>query len=444
MRILPRSLAGQLISLILCGLLTANLALQIVSGKGAGSMHQLSRDQILQRYTMAYRVLAACQAGCQQEALLQVLAAPDVRFSVRQDADVAGPMDEEEARLAARLEQGSGAPQAVRVHVRAEEAPVLEASPEEGAPAKRLSLNVSARLPDGRWLDGQLWPVVRSAWWRPIGYAMLASGLPVLIVITLFLGAVLKPLRTLARAAERISRGERTAALPESGPQELRELAAAFNIMQERLGRFVADRTRMIAAISHDFRTPITSLRLRAELVDDPELRSAMKRTLDEMRQMVEETLHFAHADSLQEATRVVDLQQLLQRLEQEQQLLGHDVRCREGAPFDYRCRPLALGRALTNLVDNAVRYGGSARLALETGDAVHILIDDDGPGISPDWLEKVFEPFARPDKGRARSAGGVGLGLAIARSCVEAHGGQIQLANRSEGGLRVRISLPA
>lgn len=168
-----------------------------------------------------------------------------------------------------------------------------------------------------------------------------------------------------------------------------------------------------------------------------------MVRTLDEMRVMVEQTLEFAQDDAASEPTRALDLRELLQQVEQEQRTLGHDVALAGGPALPYRARPVSLKRAVANLVDNAVRHGRRARLGLRAEGGVRITVDDAGPGLDAGLLEQVFEPFFQLDPARNHRCGGVGLGLSIARSCVRAHGGEVMLANRPEGGLRATITLP-
>jgi signal transduction histidine kinase len=199
----------------------------------------------------------------------------------------------------------------------------------------------------------------------------------------------------------------------------------------------------MLAAISHDLRTPLTSLRLRAEFVTDEETREKLLGTIEEMQAMTEATLVFAREEATGEPTRTVDLAALLESLCADLADLGWSVSFAEAEPMAYRCRADALRRALRNLIENAVRYGGQARVALgASADGIEITIDDDGPGIPPQDLERVFQPFVRLELSRNRSTGGVGLGLAIARGIIRAHGGDILLANRPHG-LRALLRLP-
>ena len=214
--------------------------------------------------------------------------------------------------------------------------------------------------------------------------------------------------------------------------------------MQERLSRFVGDRTRMLAAIGHDLRTPITALKLRAELVDDADNRERMRATLDDMQRMTEATLSFAGDDAGDEPSRVVDLASLVASVAADRADIGEDVVFEEAERLPYPCRQLALRRALGNLVENAVRYAGAARIRLEARkEGPRIVVEDRGPGIPEDRLEEVFKPFVRLEESRSRETGGSGLGLAIARSLVLAHGGALTLGNRDGGGLSATIELP-
>ena len=268
----------------------------------------------------------------------------------------------------------------------------------------------------------------------------------VVLIGTFFARRIARPVQRLSQAAERIGLGEPVPPLAVEGPGELQETTLAFNAMQSRITRFVQDRMHLLAAVSHDLRTPITALRLRAEMVEDPAVRAAMLRTLDEMAEMVEATLGFAREESQQEPTRMLELVALIEAIADERQSLGHAVTAHSSVHrLPYRCRPASLRRALNNLVDNAVRYAGNATIRLETTDSsVVIVVEDDGPGIPENMLEEVFEPFTRLETSRSSETGGVGLGLAIVRSCVGAHGGEVKLSNRPEGGLRAMVTLPA
>ena len=264
------------------------------------------------------------------------------------------------------------------------------------------------------------------------------------IGIVLVLSRLTQPLRELAQAAAALGRGESAARLEEKGPREVQETIRAFNDMQERLSRFVLDRTKMLAALGHDLRTPITTLRLRAEFIEEDEVRQKILQTLDEMFEMAEATLSFAREEAAQEKTRLVDVGALISTVCADLTDTGFPIECADTGSFTIRCRPSGLKRAFRNIVENAVAYGRRARVFVEhkRGD-VAVMIDDDGPGIPTGDMERVFGPFVRLENSRNMDTGGVGLGLAIARSIVRNHGGDITLQNRAEGGLRVTITLP-
>jgi signal transduction histidine kinase len=253
-----------------------------------------------------------------------------------------------------------------------------------------------------------------------------------------------RPLSLFAEAAERLGKDVYAPPLPLTGPTELRQAAQAFNLMQERLLRLIDARMQMVAAISHDLRTPITLLKLRAEFVDNEDERARMLATLDEMEAMVASTLSFARQDALKEPSRLVDLGALLTSLCDDLVDAGMAVECGPLGKLPYRCRPLALKRAFLNLVQNAVKYGIRARVGLHPAEhAIEVVVDDDGPGLADEEIAKVFTPFYRVEGSRNADTGGVGLGLSVASSIIHAHGGEIVLSNRAEGGLRATVTLP-
>ena len=306
-------------------------------------------------------------------------------------------------------------------------------------------VGLAVQLDRGSWLNTAFAKPAATGFWTSQSILSLAvTALTLSVIMILATRGITRPMRRLAAAAEALGRGEATAPLPEKGPEDIRNTAEAFNKMQERLKRFVADRTRMLAAIGHDLRTPITSLRLRAEFVGDAEIREKMLSTIDEMQKMTEATLTFAREESTAEETRSVDLAALVQSLSDDLADMGHDVTFSNGFKIKYRCRADALRRAIRNLIENAVRYGERARVSIaKAEDSIDIVIEDDGPGIPPELAEQVFVPFYRLEDSRNRETGGVGLGLSIARSIVRNHGGDIKLVNHA-GGLRAIITLPA
>jgi signal transduction histidine kinase len=281
------------------------------------------------------------------------------------------------------------------------------------------------------------------------GYVLpvfLASLVFVAILIALWTARRLAgPIREFANAAERLGVDLTAPPLAVRGPQELRTTIEAVNRMQDRLRRFLEDRTQMLAAISHDLRAPLARLRLRAELVADGEQQCKMFDDLESMNAMIDSTLAFARDDARQEPRRLVDLGVLVEDVCEDVADAGGEVRYLGPRGIDVPCRPSLVGRAVANLIDNAVKYGRVARVKIvRDTDRVVIVVEDDGPGIPPLEQEKVFAPFYRLGPARDPAKAGVGLGLSIARTIAREHGGDVTLANADAGGLSVRFELPA
>lgn len=310
---------------------------------------------------------------------------------------------------------------------------------------RHRGLVMSVQLDDGRWLNASTLLLPRPpAWTLPSITAMGVTAVALVLLVVLLVRRTTRPLADLAVAAERLGRGEDVPPVPLDGPLDVRQTTEAFNRMNERLRRFLDDRTRMLAAVSHDLRTPITSLRLRAEFIDDEDLKARMLETLDEMQRMAEATLAFAREDATHEATRDVDMAALVESVCVDLADLGRDVVFAGAGRTPVACRTVAIKRALRNIIENAVSYGVRARVSLDADeDEVRLVVDDDGPGIPEADFERVFEPFARLEASRNADTGGIGLGLSIARTIAGSHGGDIDLANRADGGLRVTLRLP-
>lgn len=313
-----------------------------------------------------------------------------------------------------------------------------------GAGPSRFFL-ISLRLGDGSWLNAIAAAEPPDALWRGrflLGFA--ATTLVTLLLVAWAVRRAVLPLGLFAKAAERLGTDISAPPLAENGPAEVRRAALAFNRMQERLKRFVDDRTRMLAAISHDLRTPLTRMRLRAEFVDDDEMRAKMLADLDEMEAMIGATLSFARDEAKSEPRLPLDLTELLTNLAAEAAETGQRVTFAGLPSARISAAPSALKRALSNLIDNAVKYGQAASITLAEGDGHYlVVIEDDGPGIPESEQEQVFAPFYRVEGSRSKETGGVGLGLSVARGILRGHGGDITLANRQQGGLRVTASLP-
>jgi signal transduction histidine kinase len=270
---------------------------------------------------------------------------------------------------------------------------------------------------------------------------MLVSTLLVALVATRRLA---RPLQSFARGARRFGDDFHAPPIVPVGPREIREATAAFNTMQAQIQRFVADRTQMLAAISHDLRAPLTRMRLRGEFIDDPEQQSKLFRDVDEMDVMINSALEFFRDEARLEQSTPFDLAELLLTIIDDYRDQGVRLAYEGPHRLVYAGRPQGLKRAIVNLIENAVKYGTRPhlRLARQTA-AVTLEVVDSGPGIPEASLEQVFAPFFRLEQSRNRTTGGVGLGLPAARAIIIGHGGQLSLRNAAEGGLIARIELP-
>jgi signal transduction histidine kinase len=267
-----------------------------------------------------------------------------------------------------------------------------------------------------------------------------------LLVIALYIAArgITRPLSQLASAADNIGRGVRQPKLEEKGARELRHAARAFNTMQDRLHRYLDSRTRVLAAMSHDLKTPLTRLRLQVETqIEDAAVQARFGRELDEMESMVRGALGLFRGLNDEELLEPVDIDLLLETVRSEFAEMGKDVTVDGRALRPLPGKPQALKRCVTNLVSNAVNFGTRARIFVRDGTQLEIRVCDEGPGIPAAELEEVFEPFYRLESSRNRDTGGTGLGLSIARDVAQTHGGSLVLHNRAEGGLEARLTLP-
>jgi signal transduction histidine kinase len=441
-KILPRTLAARTALFLL-------LALMAVQAAGL-TIHALDRVD-LQRAAME-REVSARAFGVWRTLLITP---PDRRAATLLELDLPPGLEASvDDQPVVRTGMVPAPPPVLRM-VRPE---VLLAAPPRLRPREVLAgmrfgtLYVALQLPEGQWLNLNIhMPPLRPWHSETFLAAFLLMTMAAAILIVGATRRLTRPVRDLARAANALGRDVNAPPMPEDGPLEVATAAHAFNTMAERIRRFVGDRTQMLAAIGHDLRTPITRLKLRAEFMEDEEQRAKMLSDLEEMEAMVNATLAFARDDAAAEPSIPLDLAALCRTVLDE----AADARP-DAAPEDFsfegpdrlpiRGRPIALKRALANLVANAANYGGVAHITLSPPQAGHIQlrVEDDGPGIPEESQEAVFQPFRRLETSRNRETGGVGLGLPIARNILRAHGGDVTLENRREGGLAAVVTLPA
>lgn len=480
-RLLPRrpwTLTWQVIGLLLLALITAQLAtFAIMSGERRSAVDAFARQQVLERAAALVRLIETTESPGERRRALRAFSTPALRFWLADEPAIDAAENALPGPVAQRLEtllgdgqtrqvlialgdfeghRGGGRPAHWHDRWRRAEAKgqaIGEPPPRLPAEGVLLAIHVvpadpaaSAAMDQGdTWLNAAmvLPPERPSLGPAPI-VALVAAAIAISLAAALSLRRLTRPLDALAVAADAVGRGEPAQLEASRGPLEIRRTAAAFNEMQTRIARSMGDRTRLLAAISHDLRTPITTLRLRAELVEDDVLKAKMLATLEEMQALTEAGLLLARDTAADEPSRSVDLAALVESVVGDFVDQGHHVELESGPALTLRCRKLGLTRAIRNLVENAVRYGGRAfiRIAPSPRD-IRIVIDDTGPGLPEALLEQAFEPFFRLEASRSRETGGSGLGLAIARSIVREHGGEVTLANRAEGGLRAVVQLP-
>ena len=449
MRLWPRSLFGRLALVLLSGLIVAQFVSAAVSLADRDRvLFRFSDVQWAQRVAQAVRLMDSLDAG-ERQRIASIITTPRLLVSLSAQPPVSGHSDPQSADYEAALKETLGGGRQVRVVV-AERTPAESMA---GVPAAvhapdiRRSEHVitEVQLADGSWVNfdhPRPWALTDS----PLRLMLSLGVLLVSVLLLSFLAVrwVTRPLSTLARAADELGRDLNRPPLPERGPLEVRAAAAAFNTMQARLRDYIYERTRILTAVSHDLRTPITRMRLRAELLGDEELKTKLVHDLQEMEAMTDATLSFLRGFEEREPLQSVDLMALLESLETDSVETGYDVKLNGRIERPVMLRPRALRRLLDNLVTNAVRYGKKAMITVQDlGPEVVIRVRDAGPGIPPQELQKVFEPYYRLETARSQEGGGTGLGLSISRNIAELHGGRLILQNHPAGGLEAILTLP-
>jgi len=468
---LPGTLFARLILILVIGLILALLLAGIVLyQERLRVLYHASGLQSAQRISEIVRLLES-HTPDEREHLVRVLSTPLLRIDLNSSAwDEAGRDTGNqvlEGLFSTILRRNLGAGRAMQVTVTpAKDLPeMFQRQQHEGVwrgrgpgwgrrhrmaemgfpPGDGLYFLARIQLQDDTWVtfDHRVAEQSTDLPWR------LLLTVAILLIAVVALSAlavrwVTRPLSKLANAAEQLGRDINSPPVPEIGPQEVRRAALAFNTMQTRLRHFIEDRTRILAAVSHDLKTPLTRLRLRTEELRDSELQKRFLKDLDEMQAMTIATLDFLQGMETQEKVQPVDTLALLESLIEDAEERGQSIQLKGDQPRPFPARPLALKRCLHNLIDNALKYGGNVQVHIhELPERLEIVISDEGPGIPEDKLAQVFEPFFRLDSSRSRDTGGTGLGLSIARNIARAHGGDLVLRNRPEKGLEAVLSLP-
>ncbi len=315
-----------------------------------------------------------------------------------------------------------------------------------GKPQDSLAITLAMRLGDGTWLNSEM----RAARLSPNLYWRIAMAEAILCIIVLaaaiyIAGRLTRPLRSLAGAAEALGASAAPQPIALNGPQEVQAAVASFNRMSDRVNALLADKDRMLGALGHDLRTPLASLRIRLESMEPETERERAIATIREMAQTVEDILDLARAGRSSEAFYPVDLAALTDSVVEDFRSLGHDVNFEDAERIVLRLQPSLMKRLLRNLLENAVKFGERARVRIAVeADQVRLSVEDDGPGIPADMIDKVIAPFLRLEVSRSRETGGIGLGLSIADAIARSQGGRLTFENLPAKGLRVGVIFSA
>ena len=472
MRLLPQSLFGRLLLFLTGGLVAAQLlsAAILLQDRDQALYHAVG-GHVAQRIAAIIKLLDTLDEA-ERRRLVTALDLPPTRLSLDLPWQSEVEPDEryQTTRFRALLKRQLGPDRPFQVEITDDLSPpsfsdrpprdelILPPPPplegHEPRPARwrrhamMLGLRnfvVQARLRDGAVATfQQVLPEEVIAWPVRLLLILLVLLVSVAGLAALAVRSLTRPLAALADAATELGRDIHRPALAETGSLEVRRAAQAFNTMQNRLIRYIQDRDRILAAVSHDLKTPITRLRLRTELLEESPLREKFQADLDEMQQMAQASLDFLRGGETSEPLATLDLDALLESLREDAEDAGQQLRIAGTVRQPLRCRPLALKRCLTNLIDNALKYGQEAEMrVMDAPDRLTLTLRDHGPGIPKAEQERVFEPFYRLENSRSRNTGGVGLGLSIARNIARAHGGELTLHNHLQGGLEVVLEIP-
>ena len=464
MAFLPASLFGRTMLVLVAGLIIAQLGSMAIHLFDRGSsVYHLASLQIAAQIGQTARILNRLP-GAEREKVVKEVSGPHLRAALsRQQVPVASGFTEHdryEAEFTEAVQRQIGAPWPIRADINPHPRPE---GPNAGSRAGPFELWMARHfyflLPDPFSIvvqvvleDGTVAVFDVNVPQEPLSrFEAIVPLITLLMLVCFSLSGFLVRMTTgsldrLARAADAIGRNPhgRDVPLAASGPNEIHRVITAFNRMQARVREYLVERSRLLTAISHDLKTPITRLRLRAEMLSDSEIRARMLRDLDEMQTMVGTTLDFFRTTGNDAQRQPVDIGALIESMCEDRREAGQPIEVRGAANGPYRADPQALRRCLDNLIENALRYGGNAEIEVtDTPERLRIAVIDHGPGIPESELERVFEPFYRLDASRNMDSGGTGLGLSIARNIARWHGGDVTLRNATGSGLIAELSLP-
>jgi len=437
MRLVPQTLAGRTIALLLVAVTAVHLLSLVLYQAGLKfTVEQLRERHIAEQLLAVKRALGNTDPQDREQAA-HALSGTSLSAHWGQSATVQREGEEDTflAHLRAALATEASALK-LAYNYRSEAGIAI--------PDKHV-LVASLPLADGSWLNAEVSAVgAGGVHGLNVLWSTSAMALGVILVAIWLIRSFTAPLRALARAADKLGLEGQAEEVSEQGPREIAQAAEAFNRMQARIRRLIRERSEMLAAISHDLRTPLARLKLRLDAVSDPKQQKKMLRDLEEMEALITAALAYLREELAEEAMRPVDLGAMLEAIAEDAKESGHDIVCGELPSVVLQARPQALRRAIHNLIENAAKYGERGRVSLLTeGDYAVVRVEDDGPGLPDEARETVIRPFTRLESSRSRETGGVGLGLAIVHSVALSHKGALTLSNRAGNGLQADLRLP-
>jgi signal transduction histidine kinase len=444
MKLWPRTLGVQLIFVTATAVLVSNLA--VAAWFQLGNVRLSESDQnerLLDRAASMSTLLAAIPAKAREGAAV-AMSSGAWNYTLLHGKAVQLPMSEEETHLAARLKDllpDDKASQPVSLKL------VIASPPNDGRARQRRqpgsAVQITLPVVRGTQLVATFFRPPSPPWPTEV---IIAAGMAIVVAsaaAAYISRRVVRPLTALAAAAGVAARGGTAPPVPEEGPDDVRNAAIAFNAMTARVTRTMESQRQLLSAVGHDLRTPLTAMRINLEFVADEELRERLASNLNELQALTESVLSAAKGAG-GESKRNIDLSALVESLCADLDDLGEPVTWRAHGPAPLQCRPDEIRRAVRNLVENAVAYGRRADVQIQqTPASYEIVVEDEGPGIPDSDQGRVFEPFVRLESSRNTETGGTGLGLTLVKAIAQGHGGGVTLENRSEGGLRARLSLP-
>jgi len=441
----PRTLGAQLVVVAATAVIASNAAVGIWF---ATVQEQLSEayvtERLLDRAVSAATLLSGIAAH-EREAAVQTMSSGPWRFHLIYGKPVIRPMTDEEARYAARVRTMlplERAKQPVSVSIRKGHLTPLIGQPPD-IPRSGTIVEVTLPVVRRTQLVTTFSRPAPQPWPLEVVMACLVALLTTSAAAAFVARRVARPLSELAAAASEAAEGGQAPRVPEEGPDDVRRAARAFNRMTDQVSRTLESQRQLLSAVGHDLRTPLTALRINSEFVEEEELRERILKNVEELQELTEAVLSSARGAG-GEKTRKIDLAALIESLCTDLDEMGQPVSWSAHSAAPVSCRPNEIRRAVRNLIQNAVAYGNRADVCLNVApDRYDIIVDDDGPGIPDADRTRVFEPFVRLEASRSAETGGCGLGLTLVKAIAEGHGGQVALENRTERGLRARLTLP-